>query len=267
MSPERIDRFVGTPQEYREYLCRQLLDRLRFYPPDQLEEMVLEVRRRNPGHTLQIESSNTSLASNIPTQSQQQNSQPKKQWERELGKFLVELPCPDTWDAVRQNLGLGPGISLSHVLNRLLCGGSGNILESTTSDAIDVSRHSALLQPAYRFASLTRQCRKEAHLAGALSCFREILLASYCYILKHVESDQAAAEVMKCAHLSETTVNRYYAGARWVNQQINTLYSRDWGDRATELFLICEHNSLSTIFLRELTWYRPSHHRAVWPLR
>jgi hypothetical protein len=253
MTASRVDNFQGSIKNYVIYLENKLgayeerLAQYQYYGYFQnarlpsltdIEPCQLPISQCDPRPI-------SSAVTHPPAGSVASQPQGKPlQWDRELKKFLSKIPTPDSWEKRRQKLGLNSKEDFVHVLATLVGARiPGRTFQPTGISAVGFAGATApspSLKRAYIFAVSTSQLGQNTELLKKTLSFRHLLLASYCEVLVQTGEPADDVDQIMSVGLQRKSLERYRRGAVWVHRRIAELYSCGWGDRASELFLLCE---------------------------
>ncbi|EXV04913.1 hypothetical protein X797_002598 [Metarhizium robertsii] len=250
MSPGRVDNHPGPIEDYVVYLEKKLEYYESLFASCSFNYHILQPASLTGVESCQLDdalrfdprmtSPPKKLTQVYPTAPQ--TAKGPSQWQVEMQKLLLEIPCTASWEHRRRDLGLNSAEDMVHVLVTLL----GATIPGRTLEPVDKyisgfsssSVYSPTLLPAYQFALSTCQFRKHSELMANIFLLREVILASYCEVLVKNGESQSDVDAIMSLCVKEKSLERYRRGAVWVNRRISELYSCGWKDRASELFLI-----------------------------
>jgi hypothetical protein len=269
MAASRVGNYQGPIENYVSHLERklkqyeELLDRYYHYfqiaqspSPTNLEPCQPPISQCDPRS---ISSAGThprvgSVASQL--------QKGPRQWEVELNKFLSEIPTRDSWEKRRQEVGLNSKDDFAYVLATLL----GPKSPGKTLEPAGTTAPSPSIERAYHFAVSTSKLGQNSQLLMKTLLFRQLLLASYCEVLVKRGEPPCDVDKILSVGLQGKSLDRYRKGAVWVNRRISELYSCGWGDRGSELFLLCEIQTFLETPLMRTNKYRWSQTGPIWSI-
>jgi hypothetical protein len=231
--PERLDRFVGTNEEYVSYLEKELL-----------------AARQNPN-------------AECPRIAKKRRTCDSPYWMTCAKQLVKQTPMAQSWTSSLKDSGIHEIMKSGDAVTCLLDSKLESQLSAQvfTAEAGKVDETDDYTTAYLRTYARTTSMRSTlASTALALANFQKFLVISACAVL--AEGNTPIAKVYEIVRIcvgnksTDEYCKRTMTAAKYLNELIDTLDIHDWGQRAAELLLLCGCFDLS--FFDSLTFTRES---------
>jgi len=206
---------------------------------------VPEVNARNSKRTYRSLNEDTADESTVrrrrsPSTEDEASTPARQRVDKELDNFLKDVPPMRHWISKRQEASL-ESVRENRQATRILLGLGARDDDRVTQEA----NGSSLLDLAEVYFKHCQKVKATGKWYTRMHHFTSLVAISWCQVLVKAqhpvhEVDSMMKRVLKNEQHEERTLRRLRSGAVWVSKCITSLADAGWGDRATEIFLLCE---------------------------
>ncbi|KAH7330019.1 hypothetical protein BKA65DRAFT_48318 [Rhexocercosporidium sp. MPI-PUGE-AT-0058] len=205
-----------------------------------IHKQSLTARPGNENKISSTEPSGTRLTviSFIPQPSESKQARKVPQWLKTAVQVIKDVPSADDWDVKRREANLFTVDENYHAIAAI----SGGVLPSRSQYHLPTEPDLGPIDLARAYARITKLSEGNAAFTCRLHSFHELVFVSLCAVLE--ASGYPVDEINETmriyvSHTEDINLKRLRHGALWANSAICRLAEAGWGDRATELFLLC----------------------------
>ena len=233
-------------QTLLEYI-RQLEKRLEYLEhhhqqcPIHKQSLPSRPGNENENEIISTELSGTGLTviSFTPQLSESRQAPKVPKWQKTAAQVVDGVPSADDWDLRRKEVNLFT-VEENYLAIAAISGG---IQPSVSQCPMPIEPGLGPIDLARAYATMTKTSASSAAFTCRLHFFHELVFVSLCAVLEASGYPVEDINETMRNYVSDTeaiNLKRLRRGALWANSAICRLAEAGWGDRATELFLLCQ---------------------------
>lgn len=235
MAPARAFAFNGTDSQYIQFLERLLLQN-----PDTLPTLSSPRRTESRDPLTPSPSPSHEVEFTFVQEDPSQTISTEAQWVGKMKRLIEKTPPASEWweQLVRRGID---SVETNHTIITCLLHGSGPVssMDMSTKDTYSSFRMTILLQRVSHYAAIIRQC---SSLVARIQCLQKFVFVCLCIVLEFegvAKGDVHQLMILVITAGSPDYLDRTLKGVKWMNMLIDELTTCGWGNRASELLMIC----------------------------
>ena len=194
---------------------------------------------------------------------------PRPRWQESADELLQRLPTTQEWSTKRKEMSLDSENELLQAYDMILSIAQpaeiGHFRKPAHSPTIvdHSSRSNHPCDLARTYAQVTKHLEDRSKFTNQMLLFRQLVFVSFCVLLRHIGTPRDTVESIMQVCISNSNgkyLEELQLGARWVNRMIAHMIRKGFGNRASEVFALCEfldqpqsHRVLFSILTKSLT--------------
>ncbi|CZT13939.1 uncharacterized protein RAG0_17549 [Rhynchosporium agropyri] len=233
-------RDTRTLLEYIQQLENKLEYLEQHHQQCSIHKQSLPLRLGNESEISSTELNGTGLSiiSFIPEPAESRQAQQVPKWQKTAAQVVDDIPSADDWDVRRKEVNLFTVEENYFAIAAI----SGGIRPSRSLCPMPTEPGLGPIDLARAYARMTKTSEGNAAFTCRLHYFHELVFVSLCAVLEASGYPPEEINETMRIYVSDTediNLKRLRRGALWANSAIRRLAEAGWGDRATELFLLC----------------------------
>lgn len=168
-------------------------------------------------------------------------------WQKQLHKFVDEMPRESWWEKARLHAGLDTPMSNQKAMRLIIGHGSPALFHpgwhvAALSAIGNKGGNDDLVARGCAYGNFIARCADDQNFASRVVAFQNLVFCSYCVVMMRLGVSKKMTNNMMREFTGQErddlTLEKYRHGALWVNRCIAALLTRGWGHKSWELFLL-----------------------------